>query len=337
MASRVTLKDVAALAGVSLATTSRALADKSNASPKAREKVLAAASELNYTPNSMARSLRSAKTHAIGLLVSDIRNPHFASLAHRIQTTLLTELGYSTILGNASEDARLQDLFLDQVSQQRIDGLIIAPQKGRSDALEALVRQGLPTVFVDRIAAGFDVPYVCSDSRPGIEEALDHLQALGHRTVGFVAGPQETSTGSERVECFRQGAPHRFGAGAHVEMSSADSRTGVPATERLLSLGCTAIVYGYSPHVVGGLDVIERHGLRIPDDVSLIAFDDQPTFRFFRPRLTVIRQDVDAMGRAAVRLLQETMASHPTQSLRLTTEVIVRESTAAPIRKGGRA
>lgn len=330
MPSKVTIRDVAARAGVSQATASRVLSNAGQTSEQARAAVQQAAQDLGYLPNALARSLRIHKTGVIALLVSDIRNPHFALLAHRIQT-LLASRGYAVILGNASEDEDTQERFLTHVSSQRVDGLIVAPQNSDSPALRRLADSDVPLIFVDRLADGLTVPYAISDARTGLRAAFDHLAALGHRRCGFIAGPLGTSTGRERHDYFLAEAPGCFGDGVHVELGGvpAGPRT---ALRRVREAGCTAVIFGYGPHTEHCLPTLKDDQVSIPRDLSLVTVDDFPLFRAVTPALTVVQQDVDAMGAAAVELVLAAISGTPAEDVTLPTTLVVRDSTAAPTR-----
>ncbi len=326
MSPSVTIRDVAKAANVSLATASRVLAGTTNVRPATRERVEQAAQALDYRPNRLAQSLRNAKTGSVGLLVSDIRNPHFAWLAHGIQTRLAVQ-GLVTIFGNASEDTTGQDAFLDHVESLRIDGLIIAPQSAQSESLRRIVDAGIPTVFVDRLAAGFEVPAAYSDSTPGMIAALDHLAELGHRHIGLIAGPSETSTAKDRRRSFKAYAPQRFD---QISVKDGIKKGPVSAVEAMLAEGCSAIIMAYGPHAPEVFEALNRKGYKVPEDLSLVAFDDQPALRLTNPRFTVIAQDTDAMADEAVALLQAAMAGEQPSSVVLPTCLLIRDSTAAP-------
>jgi LacI family transcriptional regulator len=185
----ITIKDVAALAGVSPATASRVLSGNPATSPQSRQRVAAAVAQLDFHPNAQARALRSTRTNVIGLILSDVRNPFFADLAHTAEQAALAE-GLVTLLGNANESIPQQNRYLDTFISQRVDGVIAAPQGEGSAGLHALLERDIPTVFVDRTVDGIDVPSVTTDSDSGIRQAAEHLARHGHERVGYIAGPR---------------------------------------------------------------------------------------------------------------------------------------------------
>ncbi|WP_081747540.1 LacI family DNA-binding transcriptional regulator, partial [Arthrobacter sp. Br18] len=196
-----TIKDVADTAGVSVATASRVLSGHPATSAVARAAVSGAAATLGFRPNAQARSLRKTRTQTIGLVLPDVRNPFFADLAQSVEQRA-REFNFLTLFGNANESAEQQDRYFDIMLSQRVDGLIAAPQ-GNLSNLQGILDSGVPTVFVDRVIADTSVPSVTPDNVTGIQEAVRHLTGRGHRRIGYIAGPQSTSTGRERLAAFK--------------------------------------------------------------------------------------------------------------------------------------
>ena len=332
----ITIKDVADMAGVSPATASRVLSGNPATSPESRERVIAAASRLEFHPNAQARALRSTRTNVIGLLMSDVRNPFFADLAHAAEQSALAE-GFVTLLGNANESTVQQDRYLDTFISQRVDGVIAAPQGTGSSSLRALLAREVPTVFVDRTIDGIDVPSVTTDSDNGIRQAVEHLAQQGHTRVGYVAGPQTTSTGRDRLRSYAKAAQD-YGISTDPSLTyfgDFQSRSGSAAAHHLLGLSQppTALLAADSPMAVGALATLNRKGMRIGRDMALIAFDDIEWFSLLDPPLTVISHDVEAMGRIAVELLLDLINGGQPASVVLPSELIIRASsgTADPV------
>jgi LacI family transcriptional regulator len=331
--ARPTIRDVATAAGVSLGTASRALNGHKNVSPGNVDKVRMAVSQLGFQLNSHARSLRSERSGTIGVLVSDIRNPFFAEIARAAEVVALDN-EYVTLLANADESVQQQDIYLRGMVSHRIDGLLVAPQGDGTGSLTEIVASGLPVVFVDRTIDGLDVPSVTSDSRPGLREALAHLRSLGHHRIGFIAGPQATSTGRERLAVFLSEARD---AGIPqppelVAQGDFQARSGEVGAQGLMSLANppTALIAADSLMGVGALVALKARGLRVGRDVSVIAFDDLPYASLFDPGLTVIDQDAEAMGRLAGEgLMAVIRGERPTQVV-LPTRLVIRGSCQAP-------
>ena len=304
----ITIKDVAALAGVSAGHGVKGALRQPGNLAAVPAKGGRRVAELDFHPNAQARALRSTRTNVIGLLLSDIRNPFFADLAHAAEQAALAE-GLVTLLGNANESIPQQDRYLDTFISQRVDGVIAAPQGEGSSSLRALLERDIPTVFVDRTVDGVDVPSVTTDSDTGIRQAVEHLARQGHERVGYIAGPQTTSTGRDRLESFSRAA-REFGLSTDPALTyfgDFQSASGSAGAHHLLGLAQppTALLAADSPMAVGALATLNRKGLRIGRDMALIAFDDIEWFSLLDPPLTVISHDVEAMGRTAVRLLLE--------------------------------
>ncbi|ARC58301.1 HTH-type transcriptional repressor CytR [Frondihabitans sp. 762G35] len=331
--NNVTIKDVAARAGVSVATASRVLSGSSATSVDSRRLVEQAARELDFRPNLQARALRVTRTDTIGLLVSDVRNPFFADLAHTIEQAAL-EVGYVTLLGNANERADQQNRYLDTLIARRVDGVIVAPQGDDTGTVQQLVARDIPTVFVDRVIPGIDVPTVTTDSSTGIRQTVAHLKANGHTRIGYIAGPQSVSTGRERFTAYQEAIAE---AGlsqdpALIVFGDFQAASGSAGVSSLLALDepPTAIFAADSLMAVGAIAILHRLGFRIGSDIALVAFDDIEWFSLLEPALSVVAHSVEDMGRVAMELLLEVIAGRTPASVRLPSELIVRASSSTP-------
>lgn len=327
-AQRVTIKDVAREAGVSVSTASRVLSRAGSTSPAAEEKVHEVATRLGYRINLHARSLRALNTQTIGLLIPDVRNPFFAELAHTIEQRALAS-GYSTLLGNANEQLDQQERYIQNTRSLRVDGAIIAPQGQGVDGLRNLVTDGTPMVFVDRVAPGFELPSITSDPGNGIAEALRHLHECGHRRIGCIAGPQHTSTGRERLQHVCDSA-ESLGlelTDDTIHIGDFQEESGTDGAEKLLDAGVDAIFAADSPMTLGALRALQARGVQVGRDISLIGFDDLPLFSLTDPPLTVVAQDVQRLGERAFDLLLDVMGGGSPASVRLPTRLVTRAST----------
>lgn len=328
MDRKSTIKDVAKLAGVSLGTASRVLNGSSATSEASRTAVRKAAKELGYLSNAHARSLRSAHTGVIGLVVPDIRNPYFAELASVVENACLAH-GWATLLCNADESPDQFNRYVDTLRRQRVDGAIVTPTGLGELAVKDLVDDGVQVVCVDREVAGSSLPSVTSDPWNGMGEAVDHLLERGHRRIGFITGPQQTSTGLERYQAYCQLlAEHDVDVVDDLVVEGDyQEESGRVGAGQLLDRGATAVFASDSLMSMGALRTCLDRGVRIGEDIDLVGFDDLPVFSLTNPALTVVAQDIDAMGKVAVDLLNHAMAGEPTSSARLDTHLIVRAST----------
>ncbi|MFD3376098.1 MULTISPECIES: LacI family DNA-binding transcriptional regulator [unclassified Streptomyces] len=328
------IKDVAAEAGVSVATVSRVLNDHPSVSPAARATVLAAVETLGYRPNAVARSLRTDQTHTLGLVISDVLNPYFTELARSVEEEARA-LGYSVIIGNADERPELQDHHVRTLLDRRIDGLLVSPTDGSSPLMLDTARAGTPMVFVDRWIPGMDVPVVRADGRTAIHDLVTHLHTLGHRRLAIIAGPAATTTGSERVAAFRE-ALQEYGLplpDAYIGQGDFQAASGRRVTEEFLDLPEPPEVVFAADNLMalGALDAIRARGMRVPDDIALAAFDDIAWFVHTDPPITAIAQPTPELGRAAVRALVDRIEGRPPQSVTLPARLVVRQSCGEPV------
>lgn len=308
------IKDVAAQAGVSVATVSRVLNSHPSVSPDARARVLAAVDALGYRPNAVARSLRTDQTRTLGLVISDVLNPYFTALARSVEEEARA-LGYSVIIGNADERPEQQDHHVRTLLDRRIDGLLVSPADGESPLLLDVARAGTPMVFVDRWIPGVDIPVVRADGHRAIQDLVAHLHALGHRRLAIIAGPAATTTGNERVEAFRE-AMRAHGLAlpdAYIGQGDFQADSGRRATEHFLSLPEPPEIVFAADNLMalGALDAIRANGLRVPEDIGIAAFDDIPWFVHTGPPITAIAQPTGDLGRAAVRALVDIVEGRP--------------------------
>ena len=331
----VTIKDVAQAAGVSPATASRVLSGNPATSPEARERVEAAAKELNFMPNAQARSLRSTKTDTIALLISDVRNPYFSDLAHAVEQHARAA-GLMTFIGNANEDAAQQDDFLATMLSRRVDGMIVVPQGlgehagTASEMLGRVVASNIPMIFVDRTLADLRLPHVIAESRVALEEAVATLKAHGHQSIAFIGGPEHASTAQERHRAFDAALaandletnPALHFAGDFRQASGAEGARWFLAHD----LAPTAVIIADAPMAIGALGIWREAGKKIGTDFSVISFDEVDALLMHEPPISTISHDLEAMGRAAVAALRCAMNKEPADPVQLQSTFTLRAS-----------
>ncbi|GMA42149.1 LacI family DNA-binding transcriptional regulator [Mobilicoccus caccae] len=331
----VTLRDVARLAGVSSATASRALDPSASAATETRDRVMAAAAELGYIGNTVARSLRTSRTDTIGLLVPDVRNPFFTDLAYAIDKAA-TEVGLTVMMGSADEDGDAQDRYLVALERHRVDGLLVVPQGGPRPMLQRIVR-AFPTVAIDR-DADLGVPVVSSDSGGGMRALIDHVISLGHRRVAVVAGPQSTSTGRERLSAAREQLREHGLCLAPGDVVEGDFQLGSGLRAARTLLAATpppdVIIAADALMALGVLTVLRERGLRLGTDVGVAAFDDNPWFAVLDTPVTVVAQDTARLGRQAVEALLARIAGREVEPSPVPTTLVVRSSLGEAARHG---
>jgi LacI family transcriptional regulator len=329
------LKDVANAAGVHTATASRALNERTRGmvSPDTVERVRQAAESLGYRVNRVARGLKTRRSFTIGMLVPDITNPFFPPMVRGAEDGS-ADAGYTLVLADTDndevKDRRHQSLMLER----QVDGLLLATARRRDPLVDELVESGVPFVLVNRTIDRGGVAAVIPDDQAGMALAVEHLYELGHRTIGHVAGPSRTSTGSRRAAGF-EAAVRSLGLepGPIVEVESFTEEGGRTAGIAVLSghERPSAIVAANDLIALGVLDAADRLGLRCPEDFSLVGFNDMPFVDRLQPPLTTVRVDEYELGLRASRMLLS-LIDDPTarrETIMLTPQLVVRGSTAA--------
>lgn len=330
----VTVRDVAREAGVSVATVSRTFSGAQFVRPEVREQVMAAAGTLGYRPNAVARSLRSENTHTLGLVIPNIMNPFFTSVARAVEDAARAR-GYGLVLGNTDEDPAKEAAYLDVLLQRRIDGLIVSPARASSPHLEEVVRSGVPMVFLDRYVEGVEAPVVRADGRRAVDRLVAYLAGLGHEKLAIVSGPPETISGSERLEAFVEGAascgvsvPEEY-----IRIGDFRRQSGRKAMGELLGLKepPTAVFAANNLMALGALQALSEAGVRVPEEISFASFDDVSWFPLVSPPVTAVAQPVGELGTATARILPEMMEGKgQPRSVILEAELVVRGSCGKP-------
>jgi LacI family transcriptional regulator len=334
----VTLRDVAREAGVHPATASRALNPETRllVSEETAQRVLAAATALGYRPNAVARSLRTRQSHTIGVLIPDLNNPLFPPIVRGLEDRLAQD-GYVALIGNTDSDDERESMLFEQMRVRHVDGYVLATARLRSPLLAEAARAGLAVVLMNRLAEDYSFPSVSVDNERGVRMVVTHLTGLGHRRIGYIAGPQEVSTGLSRYRGFvdamrAAGLEVRPDLVAHAKAFSIDE--GWRCSKELLAAPdrCTAIAAGNDMLAVGCYRTLDEAGLSCPDDVSVVGFNDMPFIDRLRPPLTTVRFPHYQVGTEAAQLLLERIAGKdgPVKILYLAPELIVRGSTAPP-------
>jgi LacI family transcriptional regulator len=299
-----TIKDVAARAGVSTATVSRALAGNHQVKPELRARILTAVAELGYRPNRLASNLRRRTTETVGVVVSDIENPHFTQVVRAIEDAAYKR-GYRVLLCNTDENADKQRAYLEVLRAERVVGVIIAPSDPADTAISELLDAGIPVVAFDRRVDDARADAVVLDNTRGTRLLTDHLIALGHERIGFIAGLPHIQTGKERLAGYKEAMRLR---GLQVVWADGAFRIqqATDATNYLLEQdGLTALVVANNLMTIGALRALRARSLRVPDDVALVAVDNPPWADLIDPALTTLAQPIRPMAECAFCLLLE--------------------------------
>ncbi|HKG10518.1 MAG TPA: LacI family DNA-binding transcriptional regulator [Gaiellaceae bacterium] len=329
---RPTIYDVARLAGVSTATVSRALNGTGQIAASTRATIEAAVEQLGYRPNTIARSLVTKTTQTIALLLPDITNPFYAALVNGIQQTALSH-GHTMLLCTTESDAEREEHYLrvlraKQVDGALVDGLVLPP-----DRIARFVEDGFPIVCLDRDIDSRSIPLVQVDNRLGGRIATEHLIDLGHTRIGHVTGAGELGISDERLAGYRDALS---GAGLPVDFQLVEEGRftddgGHDAARRLLERepGVTAIFAANDLSALGVLNAVAEAGKRVPDDVSVVGFDDLHLSAYTAPPLTTIRQPAVEIATLATEILIGLTKGREVEEMRhlLEPELVVRAST----------
>lgn len=328
---RITIKDVARDAGVSMNTVSRVLNDRPDVNPETRRRVQRTIETLGYRPNALARSLLQRRSRTIGHVVPNYANPNVARQLQAVQDTM-TAAGYTVISFDTQERPATQRMALQALEEKVADGLIMTPVSSRDDALGRLSSR-IPLVLTNREVLGLDVDRVVSDNILGARLAIEHLISLGHRTIGYITSDRQVSTVEDRLTGYRQ-ALEAADLPVEAELMvrvDASIEAATVATRRMFELrpDVTALFVYNDFMAVGVLSTLLEMGLRVPNDIAIVGFDDIVYAPYLRVPLTTVSQQTDAIGQTAAQLLIARMEdpSRAPQRIVLEPHLVVRAST----------
>ncbi len=361
--AKVRSKDVAKHAGVSIATVSHVVNNTRFVSAATRQKVLDAIESLNYRPNAVARGLATNVTRKVGLVISEISNPFFTVAARGVEDEFLSNR-YNIILCDTDEDPERENDCLQLLATQQIDGLIIAPTGVRSTTLLAMAESGVPIVQFDRSSPGLATPLVGVNNEEGAYQAIRYLISLGHRRIACLINLDVINTQRERLRGWERALreaqlpasddlivradPHFYGirsdAAGSLPLARPSTRGQMmPSAYELLQdllkspQRPSALFVASNQLTLGTLYAFRACGLRCPEDISLISFDDHDWAPLFSPPLTVVCQPAYRLGQTAAQLLMKMINGEPVEGPPpLQVELVVRASCAAPPIDGSR-
>jgi LacI family transcriptional regulator len=306
--------------------------------PATRERINKAIEELHYVPNTLARSFRSKQTCLLALVLSDVTNPFWTTIARGVEDTA-SRNGFHVIFCNTDESPEKESNHLSVLLQRRVDGIILAPTTDDKNRLLPLKQHPMPCVLIDRQVEGSRCDTVVSNGRDGAMKMTQHLIELGHRRIAMVAGPAVISTGQERLEGYRR-ALQKSGIPPnedYIVRGNYGEASGYQLVRLLLERNPrpTAIFAGNNFMAVGALHALREAGLRIPEDVALVGFDDIPQGSLISPALTVVSQPAYEMGVAAAESLISRLSGKyrgKPREIVFDTSIIIRESCGQVLR-----
>lgn len=329
-----TMNDVAKAAGVSVATVSRVINGSDGVSVKLEKKVKRAMKKLHYHPSSVARSFKIQQTTLVGVIVPLIDHPFYSRLAMAIEQKLFKH-DYRAIICNSEEDEDRERAYIEMLLRQRVDGFIINSAVMNTNYFHELEELQIPYVLIDRDLPEAECSKVFSDNSQGGYIGMEHLIELGHKRIGVVGAPAHTEPIARRIRGTRE-ALADYGMDTNPELLvTGDNQLfdmGYNSAKQLMSLDNppTAIFALTDVTAVGVMHAITEQGLRIPEDISVLGYDNIPIASYMIPQLTTVEQPIIQMGETAVELLFNHMnqPDHPIEKAVLKTQLIVRKTTS---------
>lgn len=330
--SRPTMEDVASAAGVSRSLVSLVFQDSPKVAQASRERVLAEAERLGYRPNVLARQLASNRTRTIGILLDDLHNPYFADVLVAFESAA-EAAGYRALLANGRRDGERESEAMRTFVDHRVDGIILASPRVSEAELAAMAKLA-PMVCVERPIELPRVDVVLHDGFVGVDLILDHLTALGHSRIAHVDGGEGAGSASRRDHFVRRTREIGIADTCTVIAGEFTEAAGRAAAEQLLHAGDlpTAIYCANDAVAAGVAAVLQREGIAIPDDVSLVGYDDTVLASLDLLSLTSVRQPLEAMAKKSIEVINRRI-EHPRRAaevIAIAPELVVRRSTAAP-------
>jgi LacI family transcriptional regulator len=331
----VTIIDVAREAGVSYATVSRVINHEDYVKPETRERVTAALKRLGYVGNRQARTLRGGRTHTVGLLVRGLDTGYIGEIVRGIDRELVAH-HYDLMLYTTHWRQQSESRYIETLTQGMVDGLLLVLPRTPENYLDRLRERHFPYVLIDHQGIDSIGPAVGATNRQGGHDATHYLLELGHRHIGFITGDMQLGCAQERLQGYKD-ALQEYDIALYAQwVVEGDflQPSGYAGAVTLLARSPrpTAIVASNDVMALGVMEAVRDHGLRIPEDISIIGFDDIPQAASVHPPLTTIRQPLEEMGRVAAQLLLEMIKNddQPNQHIALPTQLIKRHSCQAP-------
>ncbi len=333
----VSIRDVAQRAGVSIATVSRAVNQIPTVDPELARRVWKAIDEVGYLPNTQARALVSGRSRLLGLIVSEITNPFFPELVQEFENMAVAQ-GYEVLIGSTNYDPARTESLMRRLLQRNVDGVAVMTFGIEEDLVQKLVEREFPLVFVDAGPSLPNIHVLKVDYAEGIRQSVQHLAALGHRSIAFISGPLAQRSPTARRDAFLksmtelgiQVPPQHLVEGNHT------MEGGISAMERLLVLDPlpTAVMCSNDMTAIGALHALYRTPHKVPQDISIVGFDDIHLVQFMLPPLTTVQMSCKHLAAAAVEALRAGIEpDHPKSKQKewsIPTQLVVRQSSAFP-------
>jgi LacI family transcriptional regulator len=304
---KVNIKDIAEATNLSVTTVSRVLngkADQFRISEQSQKKIIETAEALHYIPNQIAQYLQSGKTRTIALIIPSLINPYFSRIAGKINSEL-QQLGYTTLISDSNESCEIEREEIIQIISSNVEGILIAPCGDSRENLELIQERNLQVVCIDRYIEGMDIPIVSTDNYQGAYAATQHLIKNGHTRIACIQGVESSMPNKLRIKGFKA-AMKEAGIHEYSIVGTAFSVQNGYAETLLLLYGKErpSAIFALSNTIsLGSIKALKENNIRIPEDISLITFDDHPYMDFLTTPLTCVAQPIDDICKIAIRLL----------------------------------
>ncbi len=304
---KTNITDIVLKTGLSLSTVSRVLngkAEQFRIGKKSQQKILEAAKELNYIPNHYAANLKSGKSNTIALIVPSLNNPFFADLASSINSEI-RKYGYTTMISDSEEDVKVEEMVLQQLVSRNIEGMVIAPCGNEFEHIQQLHEQGLPIICIDRYFEELDIPFVSTDNYDGAYTATKYLIENGHKRISCIQGVKSSTPNRLRIKGFVTAMEDAGLSDYKIVGDEFSAQNGYLETRLLFQQKeiPTAIFTLSNTIAMGCMKALKEMNIDIPQDVSLITFDDHPYLDYLSTPLSCIAQPVSDISKIAVKFL----------------------------------
>lgn len=335
---KVDIRDVASLARVSIATVSRTINHVSTVDPALAARVRKAVADLNYFPNTQARALVSGKSKLLGLIVSEITNPFFPELIHEFEQVAISK-GYEILIGSTNYEPKTMELCARRMLERKVDGVAIMTFGVEEFVLDRFTAEHIPITFIEAGSHRPDTDTIAVDYRAGIREAVQHLAVLGHRKIGFISGPLSLHSAALRKQAFTESLRSAgIEVNPHWGIEADHTLDGGRDAMKQMLAGChlpTAVLCSNDLTAIGVQHALFEANLKVPDDLSIIGFDDVHLAEYTIPPLTTVRMSCRELAEGAVKALlsriqPNAVASETSLRTVIKTRLIVRQTTGLP-------
>lgn len=330
---RITISEIARMASVSKTTVSRVINNKADVQSETRKKINELISQYDFHPNAFARAISNQKSHTIGLVIAQssnfiLSNPYYYEIIRGV-SNVSKKLGYHLLLTYCEGEE-----YLEAAQQKRLDGVIlISPGRGQEAIIQQLEKLEIPFVSISRMPGRADIHYICTDDFDGASKVVAHLARLGHNKIAYINGPKSMASSNDRLDGYRfelnrNKIPYRP---EFIVEGDTSINSGHTCMQKLLKLeGITAVFVASDLMAIGAIQAIEEAGKHVPDDYSIVGFDDIPLAGFLNPPLTTIHQDAFEKGEMSTRMLLDILNKEPVSNcVKMPVKLITRQSTKA--------